>query len=165
MATFTKHQIISASPTLIPEMAEAIRHEFQTDGYEVKVERLYGGGQDISITKGGIFKAVLGLKTALKVTLQPRGNCVLFEANVGIFGQQVIPTLITWYITWPVLITQMWGLVEQSKMDDRAYNAAISAINAQPNITSVAESNYCYNCGKSIPKEARFCPYCGSKIQ
>jgi len=164
MATFSKNQIIPASPMLIPDMADAIRMEFQRDGYEVNVERLYGGGQDISITKGGIFKAVLGLKTALKVSLQPRGNSVLFEANVGIFGQQVIPTMIMLFVTWPVLITQIWGLVQQSKMDDRALNAALSVVNSQPSTASSSASAFCPNCGKPIPAEAHFCPHCGSKV-
>jgi hypothetical protein len=64
MATFSKHQVIPVSPSLIPEMAQSIRNEFQYDGYEISIENLYSGGCDISITKGGVFKAVLGMKTA-----------------------------------------------------------------------------------------------------
>ena len=53
---------------------------------------------DISITKGGLFKAVLGMKTALKVTLLPQGTEVSFEAGVGIWKQQAVPTIISMLI-------------------------------------------------------------------
>lgn len=163
MATFSKHQMIPVSPNMIPEMAQAIRQEFQYDGYEVSIENLYSGGSDISITKGGVFKAVLGMKTALKISLQPRENSVLFDANVGIFGQQFIPTVISMLFFWPVLITQIWGMVEQSKLDDRALRAAESVIGKAAPASQVGGA-FCPSCGKPIPQGARFCPSCGQQI-
>ena len=120
MATFSTKKILYASSSLIPTIADRIREEFQNDGYEVAMDALSSGGYDISITKGGIFKAVLGMKTALKVTLLPQDNNIHFEAGVGIWGQQAIPTVISMLFFWPVLITQIWGMVEQSKLDDKA---------------------------------------------
>lgn len=163
MSTFSKHQIISASPGLIPEMAQAIQREFQRDGYEICTKDMYSGGIDISITKGGVFKAVLGLKTALKISLQPRNNAVLFDANVGIFGQQAIPTMISMLLFWPVLITQIWGLVEQSQLDDRALEAAKSVAEAFIPPTQNGGC-FCPNCGKPVPQDAKFCPSCGEKV-
>ena len=124
---------------------------------------MYSGGIDISITKGGVFKAVLGLKTALKISLQPRDNAVLFDANVGIFGQQAIPTMISMLLFWPVLITQIWGLVEQSQLDDRALEAAKSVAEAFIPPTQNGGC-FCPNCGKPVPQDAKFCPSCGEKV-
>ena len=124
MATFSTKKILYASSSLIPTIAGRIREEFQNDGYEVAMDALSSGGYDISITKGGIFKAVLGMKTALKVTLLPQDNNIHFEAGVGIWGQQAIPTVISMLFFWPVLITQIWGMVEQSKLDDKALDIA-----------------------------------------
>ena len=163
MATFSKHQVLFTAPALIPDMAEAISQEFQKDGYEVVIENLYSGGKDISITKGGVFKAVLGMKTALKVTLQPREDAVLFDANIGIFGQQALPTVISMFFFWPVLITQIWGLVQQAQLDDRALAAAQSVAGRQipPSVTDTA---FCPACGKQIPQNAHFCPSCGKQV-
>ena len=164
MSTFSKHQTISASPLLIPDMAEAICREFRRDGHEVCVENLYSGGKDISITKGGAFKAVLGMKTALKVTLQPRGDSVLFDANVGIFGQQAIPTVISMLVFWPVLITQISGLIMQSQMDDRAFAAAESVCRYATPKPSNAGGAFCPACGKPVAPGAHFCSSCGAKL-
>ena len=121
MATFSTKKNLQCSTVLLPDIAGTIQEEFQNEGYEVVTNELSTGGYDISITKGGVFKAVLGMKTALKVTLRPLSNDVVaFEAGVGIFGQQAIPTIISMFFFWPVLLTQVWGMVEQSQLDDKA---------------------------------------------
>jgi len=173
MATYSKKRLLPASATQIPQMAESIRQEFIYDGFEVNVETLMSGGVDISITKGNVFKAVLGMRSALKVTLIPQQTGVLFDANVGVFGQQAVPTVISMFFFWPVLITQIWGLVQQSKLDDRALAAAEKAIGGQQyqapnqNIQSslMGNTNFCPECGKQVDAGAKFCPYCGYKMQ
>ena len=121
MAAFSTKRTLFCSTSLLPDMAGTLQEEFERDGYEVKVTELSTGGYDISITKGGVFKAVLGMKTALKVTLRPLSNdAVAFEAGVGIFGQQAIPTIISMFFFWPVLLTQIWGMIEQSQLDEKA---------------------------------------------
>ena len=86
MAAFNTHKLINADSSLIPSMANKITSHFKTEGYDVDVKVSDLGTYDISLTKGGMFKAVLGLKTALKVTLKPESNVVSFDAGIGIFG-------------------------------------------------------------------------------
>ena len=169
MAVFSKKQLLQASPVQIPQIVESIRREFEVDGYEVKVDPLMSGGSDISITKGSIFKAVLGMKTALKVTLTPQTDGVLFDAGVGIFGQQAIPTVISMFFFWPVLLTQIWGLIQQSSLDDRALAAAERAISTSSTASNTSSSNqptgsFCPYCGKPVLQDAVYCPKCGNKI-
>ena len=152
MATFSTKKILYGSTSLIPTIANRIQEEFQNEGYEVAKDALSSGGYDISITKGGVFKAVLGMKTALKVTLLPQGNSINFEAGIGIWGQQVIPTIISMLFFWPVLITQIWGLVQQSKLDDKALEIAQDVIGKNSN-----------NIGSSTSYGSKFCPYCGTE--
>ena len=96
MARYKTQKLLQAHPSQIEKIAEAIRTEFTNDGFEVMVDDLMSGGKDISITKGNMFKAVLGMKSALKVVLTPQSNGVMFDANVGIYGQQAIPTGVSW---------------------------------------------------------------------
>lgn len=171
MATFSTKKILYGSTSLIPTIANRIQDEFQNDGYEVAIDALSSGGYDISITKGGVFKAVLGMKTALKVTLLPQGNSILFEAGVGIWGQQAIPTIISMFFFWPVLITQIWGMIEQSKLDDKALYIAENVIhNFQTNTSSYTRtgndsaSHFCTHCGTPVTSDAKFCPECGNRM-
>ena len=69
MGAFNTEATLQASPTIIPKIVAAIEEEFRNDGYNVKVDNMISGGAEISISKGDIFKAVLGMRTALKITL------------------------------------------------------------------------------------------------
>lgn len=168
MGTFNTHKIINAEPSLIPAMANKITDYFKSQGYEVDVQVSDLGTYDISLTKGGMFKAVLGLKTALKVTLKPEADRVSFDAGIGIFGQQLIPALIMYFVAWPVLLTQIWGMVQQAKLDDTALMLAESVVPATSSASKVVEpisiSSFCPNCGGKCEAGMRFCSYCGEKL-
>lgn len=166
MGTFNKKAILSATAQQILDIAESIRQDFVTDGFEVNVENLTNGGCDISITKGGLFKAVLGMRTALKVTLSPQLNGVLFDAHVGIFGQQIIPALIVYFFFWPVILTQIVGLIQQAQLDDKALAAAQRVIvNSNNKYVQIDSRKFCTNCGNSISESTKFCPNCGKRCE
>ena len=168
MGTFNTHKIINAAPSLIPAMSDKIISHFKAEGYEVDVQVSNLGTHDISLTKGGMFKAVIGLKTALKVTLKPEADKVSFDAGIGIFGQQLIPALVMYFVAWPVLLTQIWGMVQQSNLDDTALALAESVVSPDPSATNVVEStaisSFCPNCGGKHEVGMKFCPYCVEKL-
>lgn len=169
MATFSTKKILYGSTSLIPTIANRIQEEFQNDGYEVAMDALSSRGYDISITKGGVFKAVLGMKTALKVTLLPQGGNIHFEAGVGIWGQQAIPTVISMLFFWPVLITQIWGMVDQSKLDDKALEIAENVVKDRGDERLKSDTNinfkYCPYCGSKNPIDAKYCVVDGRSLQ
>jgi hypothetical protein len=167
MGAFNTKTVLAGSSELIPAIAENICTEFSADGYEVHCDSLLSGGRDISITKGGMFKAVVGMKTALKITLIPTTEGISFDAGVGIFGQQALPTVISMLFFWPVLLTQIWGLIEQSSLDDRALEIAQNVISANPtqkkDSTTISEFKFCTNCGTKLDLSAKFCRNCGQE--
>jgi membrane protease subunit (stomatin/prohibitin family) len=74
---------------------------------------------------------------------------------------------------WPVLITQIWGLVEQSSLDDRALALAEQAIAGGAFSTASASSftsastgthKFCTSCGTKTDGTSKFCPECGAKL-
>lgn len=169
MGTFRTKAILNNASQFLPQIAHDIAENFQNDGYQVESDELVSGGYDISITKGGVFKAVLGMKTALKVTLLPVDGNVSFDAGVGIWGQQAIPTVISMLLFWPVIITQVWGMVQQSQLDDRALQIARQTVSAYSSVnssTSETDDNakFCTNCGAKNKATAKFCSECGHPL-
>ncbi len=168
MGSFNTKKTLYGSASLIPAIANRIEEEFQNGGYEVTMDALSSGGYDISITKGGVFKAILGMKTALKVTLLPQGRNIIFEAGIGIWGQQVIPTAISMLFFWPIIITQIWSMVEQAQLDDKALDIAKDVVymnnNNGSSITTRNSSKYCTSCGTQNVQSANFCCGCGKPL-
>lgn len=105
--------VVAYTDTIANNVMSAMRYE----GYEVDGVKLPSGDWDISIKKGDLFKAVLGLQTALKIVISPASPHVYVKAGVGIFGQQAIPTILTVCVWWPFAIPQIWGIIKQSKLD------------------------------------------------
>ncbi len=169
MGTFKSSRLFDAPPALIEQIVADVENTFINKEFTVEKDELLSGGYDISLTKGNIFKAVLGMKSALKVLVRPQNNGIYIEAGVGIFGQQAIPSAITLFIAWPVLVTQIWGLVKQSKLDDVVMQVAQETINnASGETKNTAPSHesfkYCPECGTKVSASAKFCGECGEKL-
>ena len=169
MGTFNTKKTLFASPALIPAIAEQITRDFQAEGYEAISETLTSGGAEVSVSKGGMCKSVVGMKTALKISLTPQNGSIVFDAGVGIFGKQIVPTLVMWYVAWPVMLTQIWGLVQQSQLDDKALAIAENVIaNSNQtkieNHTPIGEYKFCTSCGTKNTASANFCCGCGKAL-
>ncbi len=170
MATFKSSKLIITDLKDLTEVAAYTKEYFTTQGYTVEVEES-SFGFFISLTKGGMFKAVLGMKTALNIDIKSVGRGVAIDAKVGIFGQQLVPSLIMLFVAWPVLLSQIWGLVSQSKLDDEAIQVIEQAIHLYENperINAAKEgmdnSIFCTECGLNLPLGAKFCLACGKQV-
>lgn len=67
-------------------------------------------------------------------------------------------TVISMFFFWPVLITQIWGLVNQSQLDDRALAAAERGMQSSASSLNVSGERtlFCTHCGSKMNEEARF---------
>lgn len=120
MGIFNSSKVLYGNSDLISTIAHEIECAFRLDGYDVDSVISSNGWREVTITKGGLFKRCLGMKTAMKVILYN----IKFKTEPGIFGNQVIPVILVASGLWIVLIPQIWGLIRQSKLDDRALEIA-----------------------------------------
>jgi hypothetical protein len=160
--------------TIVPDLAavaQDVAQHFKEKGYEVNAQSTATRSWLISISKGGTFKAVLGMKTALNIELEPTEQGTSAKASVGIFGRQAVPALISLFVFWPVLITQIAGIVQQAKLDDEAIavierSLALHSGGARPLVAvgvGTAQS-FCTSCGAKLQPGAKFCSACGVRI-
>ena len=47
------------------------------------------------------------------------GN-IEFEAGISVVKQQLVATLLTMFVFSPIVIAQVWGMIKQSKLDEKA---------------------------------------------
>ena len=161
---FSSSRVYFYDSRLIPAAADEVAAILESEGYLVKKENLLTGDVDISLSKGGIFKAVLGMKTALKISVRKENGNIRIEAKVGIFGQQIIPTVISMLYFWPILLTQVWGLIKQSKLDDHVlelFEKAFEKKKYEFQNNASEKIFFCSECGS--PVTGKYCSACGSK--
>ena len=120
MGLFKTSQIYHDVLPYIDRAANDLLDSFQQEEFNVRGQKLANNEWDISINKGNWIEAAVGLSTALKIKITPTSHHVHAEVSVGIFGQQVIPTLLAYTIFWPIALAQVWGLIKQSALDERA---------------------------------------------
>jgi hypothetical protein len=173
MSAFSSEKLVTVTiPDLAPVAADLVTH-FQERGYESVSIAGPDGGHEVSITKGGTFKKVVGLRTALKIEILPQPAGTLIRAGVGIFGKQALPFAIAVLVTWPVLLTQIWGLINQAGLDDEAIKVAelslnrLSRLAGQPEPAGALSANgarsFCHKCGHAQSGDADFCTKCGTR--
>src|SRR5919112_1108698 len=135
MGTFNSSKTVPyVVEDLAPVAQEVMRH-FRGQDFEVTETNIPTGGVQVSIRRGGTFKAIIGLKTALNIKIVPEANGTRIEAGVGIFGQQAIPTAITLLIFWPVLVAQVWNMAQESNLDEEALRVAEESLKAHSSKT------------------------------
>jgi hypothetical protein len=130
MGTFNSSKTFPYFVEDVAPVAQEVMDHFEQQDYEVTETNIPTGGVQVSIRRGGTFKAIIGLKTALNIKIEPVANGTTVDAGVGIFGQQAIPTAITLLVFWPVIIAQVWNMAQESNLDDEALRVAEESLKA-----------------------------------
>jgi len=130
MGTFNSTKTFPYTVEDIAPVAKDVMDHFGGQDYEVTETNIPTGGVQVSIRKGGTFKAIIGMKTALNIKIEPVANGTTVDAGVGIFGQQAIPTAITLLVFWPVIIAQVWNMAKEADLDEEALDVAEESLKA-----------------------------------
>ena len=138
MGTFNSSKTVPYNVEDLAPVAKDVMDHFESQGYEVTETLIPTGGVQVSIRRGGTFKAIIGLKTALNIKIEPVANGTRVEAGVGIFGQQAIPTAITLLVFWPVLVAQVWNMAQEAKLDEEALRVAEESLKSHSEAPSGA---------------------------
>src|ERR671910_1277184 len=130
MGAFSSSRTVPHVVEDLSAVAQDVMRHFESQDYEVAETNLPAGGVQVSIRRGGTFKAIIGMKTALNIKIEPVEGGTQVDAGVGIFGQQAIPTMITALVFWPVIISQVWNIAQEYKLDEEALGVAEESLKA-----------------------------------
>jgi hypothetical protein len=172
MGVFESTKTFASKATDLAPIGQSVVEHFSSKGFEVSQESTITGGQYLSIHQGGVFRAVVGLKTALNIAIEPIATGTSVRANVGIFGTQAIPTAISMLIFWPLLVTQLWGMIQQANLDEEAMLAVEQALQKHgalvampvPAGSAAMATTFCTKCGAAVDSSSRFCSQCGAPM-
>jgi hypothetical protein len=88
MGTFNSSKTFPYFVEDVAPVAQEVMDHFEGQDFEVTETNIPTGGVQVSIRRGGTFKAIIGMKTALNIKIEPVANGTTVDAGVGIFGQQ-----------------------------------------------------------------------------
>lgn len=160
MSILKSTQVVPLTVADLAPIARSVARKFEDRGFAVHLTSTGPQCQEIGITQGGIFKAVLGLKTALRLRIETVGGATRIDAGIGLLESQAIPTAVSMLIFWPALVTQSWGLVQQHNLD----REAMAEIEAALRETASSAAHFCPQCGNTVEDGARFCSHCGQSL-
>jgi hypothetical protein len=164
VGVFKSERRFWAEVTDLAPVAERLAEHFRAKGYDVVSHQTTAGAWDIDITRTGVFRTISGMRTALKVRLEPEAGSVLARAGIGILGQQALPTVVSMFVFWPVLVTQIWGTVQASQVDDEALAVVERALGTLAEQAPAARAGFCGRCGAPHDGTGRFCAHCGAPL-
>jgi hypothetical protein len=130
LGTFNSTKTVPYVVDDLGPVAQDLVRYFEGQDFETIETNLPARGVQVSIRRGGTFKAIIGMKTALNIKVEPVEGGTQVDAGVGIFGQQAIPTIITALVFWPVIISQVWNMAQEAKLDEEAIGVAEESLKA-----------------------------------
>jgi hypothetical protein len=95
MGLLKASRIIHATlPDLTP-VGQAVMAHFADRDYEVNGEQTGPQCWEVGIHKGGTFRAIVGMKVALRIRIETIGTSTQVEASIGLLESQGISTAIS----------------------------------------------------------------------
>lgn len=160
MSTFDSSKRYEVSFSFIPSAVNAIKTVFEAEGFEFEKKTGTLSKTVVEVTKGDLVRQAIGLKQGLQITLEHDGQYVNVEAKGIVVKNQLIASAIALFVTWPVLIPQIIGLINQSKLDEKAI-AVIDSAFASYNTDN---GEFCTCCGARVSNGETHCPHCGAAL-
>lgn len=160
MSTFSTTKSFEAASSFIPFAIERVSESFSAEGFEINQKVGSYNKIILELTKGDLVKKIVGLKQGLEISFESSGSSVNVEVKGTVIRDQLIASAITLFVTWPVLIPQIIGLIKQAGLDDKAMGIIESA-HAQ--FTSEKPA-YCIHCGGRVIGNPSVCPHCGAQL-
>src|SRR5918993_1177624 len=108
MGTFNSSKSVPYVVEDLAPVAQDVMRHFEEQDYEVTETHIPTGGVQVSIRRGGTFKAIIGLKTALNIRVEPQANGTKVEAGGGGFWEEGGPTAITPLGFFAVIKSPAW---------------------------------------------------------
>lgn len=160
MKQFETLTTIVAPHEFIPIACRSIKEIFEAEGFDYSVKSELFNKTVIVVSKGNLVKQIVGLKQGLEISFTTSADSIVVKAEPTLFKDQAIATALSLFVTWPVLIPQIIGLIKQAKLDEKAINIVMQTLSAYNESRPV----FCPICGKKIVSVDGKCPNCGTLV-
>jgi hypothetical protein len=182
-----EQRVFNAPGANLRELADAVLNWFRIRDYEVQVLNTTGGGYLVQARQPGTWRSILGMASALSLTMNKKGDELQVEVGASKWEDKLAVGAVGAIIFHPLLITTAYGIWKQSTLPDelfqmiekylagRGWLAMASEFQAPMRanetstytgqVTSATQSTTCSSCGLLGGPDAKFCQQCGAEMK
>ena len=157
MSAFTNNKSYTAGSSFIPYAVERIRSTFESEGFEFSRKSDTFNRTVVAVTKGNLFKQAVGLKQGLEISFSNEGGRIDVEVRGTVLKDQLLASGIVLFVTWPVIIPQIIGMIRTSGLCERA----VALVDAAYSDFCTERPSFCTHCGGRLTGNPGVCPHCG----
>lgn len=108
--------------------------------FESRTIDLPGGGMAIQARQPKSWRYILGMSSALNITINKRGNEVVVETEAGSWAEKIAVGAVGAFILHPLLITAAYGAWKQSQLPDKIFGAVEEYITSRQGTAGTART-------------------------
>ncbi|HPZ09375.1 MAG TPA: FHA domain-containing protein [Candidatus Eremiobacteraeota bacterium] len=100
----------------VTHLSTALDTWYQSLGFETQILRTQVGGLIIQARKEGFLRTVVGMSTAITVTINQKETYLLIEVGGANWADKAGAAAIGYIVFWPTLLSAGFGVYEQTKI-------------------------------------------------
>lgn len=176
------------------DVARKVSSWLQLNDFEAQIVDLPDGRITVQARQPKSWRYILGMSSALNITISTEGSQLVVEAEAGKWAEKVAVGAVGVFILHPLLITMAYGTWKQMQLPSRIFEVieqyikekqgparatripvqssgeptpvmAIPETVSTPTPESTVEGTVCANCGEAVGEEAKYCDQCGARLK
>lgn len=167
------------APSLdLRELAGVVSDWFQNQKFEVQTLEAPGGGLVVQARQPEAWRSILGMSSALNVTMTPQGENLIVQMGAAKWVDKAAVGAVGVLIFWPALIPAAYGAWKQKQLPNQVFQLVdqyvatgqAPVVAPMPAVTPAAAAPApsglkCPSCGQAVRAGAKFCDNCGAVLQ
>jgi len=162
------------------ELASVVSDWFQNQKFETQILEAPGGGLVVQARQPEAWRSILGMSSALNVTMTPQGENLVVQMGAAKWVDKAAVGAVGVLLFWPALIPAAYGAWKQKQLPNQVFQLidqyvatgqvpvippAPAPAKKAPAPTAAPSGLQCPSCGKPVREGAKFCDNCGAPLQ
>ncbi|MCR4407844.1 MAG: zinc ribbon domain-containing protein [Anaerolineae bacterium] len=173
----TEQRMYHAPGLDIRELASVVSNWFQSQKFETQVLEAPGGGFVVQARQPEAWRSILGMSSALNVTMTLQGENLIVEMGAAKWIDKAAVGAVGVLIFWPALIPAAYGAWKQKQLPSQVFQLIDQYVAtgqvpvvgpvpvAAPAPAPAPSAARCPSCGQPVRAGAKFCDNCGAPLQ
>ncbi len=118
----TRERSFRCPPAVFSDLLISLQKWLEENGFKQQRLSTEDGATVIQVEKRGGWKRVVGMSTALNISMHQVENTINVQIGAGRWADKAVVGAVSLVVLWPLAVTAGFGAWQQAKMPERIYN-------------------------------------------